>query len=125
MQQWEKTAREQAKQSQMGYGTCQIDRMFVNNCLAGEIDGKIKIAHSGDHWQVVALNESFEYWLLGAKFHRIGGPAFIQTYNNNVVLWRIRGRIITNWHQYQQMAHCSSEELIILKLKWGQISNNY
>lgn len=125
MEQWEKTAREQAKQSRMGCGTCGIDGMFVSNCLAGERNGKIKIEHSGDHWRVAALNESFEYWLLGANFHRIGGPAFIQTYNNDVALWRIQGKEITNWHQYQQMAHCSNEEIIILNLKWGQISNNY
>lgn len=125
MQQWERTARKQATRPRMDHGTCLIDEAFVSSCLNGERSGRIKIEHMDDYWQVTAVNKTFEYWLLGANFHRIGGPAFIQTYNNDVVLWRIQGKEITSWHQYQQMAHCSNEELIILKLKWGQIRNNY
>lgn len=60
-------------------------------------------------------------WYARNQLHRIGGPAIHGTYPPYVE-WYVLGRSVDTWTDYQRLSECSDEELIMLKLKWGEIN---
>ncbi len=62
---------------------------------------------------------SRHYWVNG-KYHRIGGPAVI--YHDGRYGWNIRGYSFYSNKSYQAAAKLSDEEMLILVIKYGNIS---
>lgn len=73
------------------------------------LDGPAKIDKHGS-----------ETWYNKGYLHRIGGPAHINRCNDEQEWW-IMGQEILNYEMYQKLTRCSDEEILLLKLKWGEI----
>lgn len=61
-----------------------------------------------------------ETWYKRGYLHRIGGPAIIDRWCGDHEWW-IMGKEITSCERYQQVTGCSGEDILVLKLKWGDI----
>ena len=53
-----------------------------------------------------------------AMLHRKGGPAVI--YPDGYETWWLLGNKVLSWLDYKFMSGCSDEELMFLKLKYGE-----
>lgn len=73
------------------------------------LDGPAKIEMDGS-----------ETWFKRGYFHRIGGPAVIDAFDDTEEWW-IMGIEINSYRKYQRLTKCSDEEILLLKLKWGAI----
>lgn len=75
--------------------------------------------HRKDGPALCNTNSSGERWYQHGMLHRDDGPAII--FSGGAKDWYIRGKDIRNYMQFQEMTGCSDEEIILLKLKWGDI----
>lgn len=59
-------------------------------------------------------------WMTDNKVHRIGAPAVIRK-NGNMV-WFVRGSFYTDNASYQKAAGLTSEDMLAMILKYGDVS---
>lgn len=69
----------------------------------------------------VAYPDGSKEWFYRGKLHRLNGPAIMNTFLNKHEWW-VNDIHISSWDHYQKESDCSVEEVLILKLKWGEIS---
>lgn len=56
-------------------------------------------------------------WYKHGFLHRLDGPATVMSW---ATAWWINGELLTSWDHYQKLTNCSSECLVMLKLKWSK-----
>lgn len=61
-----------------------------------------------------------ERWYQDGLLHRVDGPAVI--FGGGAMDWFILGVDIVNFEHFQKKTGCSDEEIMLLKLKWGDIT---
>ena len=66
-------------------------------------------------------DDGSEGWYEFGEFHRIGGPAFIDACDDGEVAWGYRGKYIVCYEDYQYLTNCPDEDIIMFKLKYGEI----
>lgn len=59
-------------------------------------------------------------WYQDGVLHRLDGPAII--FSGGAVDWHVLGVDIKTFKHFQQMTNCSDEDILLLKLKWGDIT---
>lgn len=68
---------------------------------------------------IIEPNGNKRWYTLGIM-HRIDGPAAIYV-NNPPDTWVVKGRRASNFKQFQAMTGLSDEDILLLKLKYGDI----
>lgn len=76
----------------------------IYHCL----DGPAKIDAYGKEWIVAGLR------------HRIDGPA-VEDKSTSHKTWYLYGIPIYTYKEFQKAAECTDDDIIILKLKWGEM----
>ncbi len=77
------------------------------------------VRHREDGPSYVGANGE-ETWRLYGELHRIDGPAV--TYVNKTQSWYVRGINCTSNKEFQKIAGVSDEDMIVIILKYGDIS---
>lgn len=57
---------------------------------------------------------------LHGRLHRTDGPAIM--YHDGSQSWYIRGIYIESFDHFQQATGCSDQRVVMLKLRWGDIT---
>lgn len=68
----------------------------------------------------VEYEDGSEEWYLEGKLHRVDGPAIIDAVTGDAD-WCIKHEYIACFDDFQMASGCSDEDLIMLRLKWGEI----
>lgn len=66
-------------------------------------------------------DDGSEEWFEFGILHRIGGPASIDVSNGGSADWCYRGKYILCYKDYQFLTKCSDEDIVMFKLKYGEI----
>lgn len=82
--------------------------------------GRVAVLHRLDGPARLESNGS-ESWFKRGYFHRMGGPATTDAFDGTEEWW-IMGCVINNYKKYQKLTRCPDEEILLLKLKWGEIA---
>lgn len=53
------------------------------------------------------------------QMHRTDGPAFI--WNDGLLEWWVYGKRIYSYKRYKEASGCSSEDIVLFRLKYGDI----
>lgn len=61
-----------------------------------------------------------QWWVNGSR-HRLDGPAIESKVSPQHSTWWVCGKNIKTYHHFQLITKCSDEEIIILRLKHGEI----
>lgn len=71
-----------------------------------------------------AIDGICEEWRIANEYHRIDGPAFIFNSRKTRVCreWWIYGVKVRSFEEYQELTGCSDEDILLYKLKYGDIS---
>lgn len=71
----------------------------------------------------IVWDDGSEEWIVNDELHRIDGPAEVTcTADGNRNSWWIKGQKIYSYREFQKATGCSDENIILLTLKWGEIS---
>lgn len=93
-----------------------------------EKQGVVKIIWAGDPVRPHCEDEpavrwldstGLTLWMIHGQWHREDGPAI---YGIGGCNWFIDGKIVESYEEFQCVTNCSSEDIIMLKLRWGIIS---
>lgn len=70
-----------------------------------------------------AANRTWEEWRIAGEYHRIDGPAFIFDGGKTRTCqeWWIYGVRVNSFTEYQAVTGCSNEDILLYKLKYGDI----
>lgn len=71
--------------------------------------------------KTVGVYGAHEEWIQHGVYHRTDGPAIIgaSSEGGTYIWWWIDNIRIKNWTSFQQEGKLPDEEIILLKLKWG------
>lgn len=64
-----------------------------------------------------------EEWRRHGMLHRRDGPAIVHSDGGQV--WWIQGHQILSWLEYQLFTDCPDSDIIMLKIKYGEIDGDY
>lgn len=81
---------------------------WLQNGILHRRDGPAVMLPSGEH-----------RWYINGKLHRVDGPAVEGKYMNE---WAIQGFPVNSFKQFQLLTDCDDEQLVTLKLKYGEIN---
>lgn len=71
----------------------------------------------------IAWDDGSEEWIVNDNLHRVDGPAEVmRSVAGNRNSWWIKGQKVNSYHEFQKVTGCSDEDIILLKLKWGEIA---
>lgn len=76
--------------------------------------------HAENGPAIVSSHGQVNTWCTHGVKHRIGGPAVVGI-DTSSTAWYVYGIRIWDWESYQKYAGCSAEEMLMLKLKYGEI----
>lgn len=68
----------------------------------------------------IEYDNGSKQWYEYGSLHRKDGPAVIDV-NEDGVIWCFRGRQVTCYAEYQRFTDCSDGDIIIFRLKYGEI----
>lgn len=69
----------------------------------------------------VMFPDGSEEWYYYGKLHRRDGPAITNIFLGEREWW-VYDTLISSWDMFREESGCSVEEVLILKLKWGEIN---
>lgn len=83
---------------------------------------KDDVLHRDDGPALVWERNGVERWYKNGKMHRLDGPASMCSRNGNS--WWVDGIRCTSHKQFQEMSGLSTDEVIMLAMRWGDISGD-
>lgn len=71
---------------------------------------------------IISPRHQHEEWIVNGEYHRTDGPA-VQGVNVNgpYQWWWVNNVRMTRWIHFQTASGCSNEEILLLKLKYGDL----
>jgi hypothetical protein len=72
----------------------------------------------------VIRSSGLQQWLIRGELHREDGPAAIWhgIKGNLSASWYLHGNVQHTFKEFQENSKCSDEDIVLLKLKWGEIA---
>lgn len=69
----------------------------------------------------ITYSDGRQCWYIHGKRHRKNGPAIIMA-DGSLGAWYVYGVRIKSYKEYQRALNCNSEHIIIMSLKYGEIT---
>lgn len=66
-----------------------------------------------------AIDQYGNVWYVAGLLHRVDGPAI--EHSNGAREWYVYGLWVDTYESFQAASGCSDEDLIVLRLRWGEM----
>lgn len=73
--------------------------------------------HCNDGPAIMKTVGSGLMWYKHGMLHRTDGPATMMSWATE---WWVNGELMVSWDHYQETTGCALEDLVMLRLKWGE-----